>query len=133
MSQNSLKLSLFLLRVSVFVVFLMWTLDKLIRPEHAGVVFKSFYFLPDLSPIVFTVIGILQLILIFAFLFGIQKKITYGLVLLFHFISTISTYKQYLAPYSEINLLFFAAWPMLAACVALYLLRDEDTMLTVRK
>jgi hypothetical protein len=26
------------------------------------------------------------------------------------------------------NLLFFAAWPMLAACFALYLLRDLDTL-----
>jgi putative oxidoreductase len=30
------------------------------------------------------------------------------------------------------NLLFFAAWPMLAACIALYLLRDQDTLLTVK-
>lgn len=29
------------------------------------------------------------------------------------------------------NLLFFAAWPMLAACLALFLLRDEDTLATV--
>jgi hypothetical protein len=29
------------------------------------------------------------------------------------------------------NLLFFAAWPMLAACIALYMLRDLDTRWTV--
>jgi hypothetical protein len=29
--------------------------------------------------------------------------------------------------------MFFAAWPMLAACLALYLLRDEDVPCTVGK
>jgi len=41
----------------------------------------------------------------------------------------IFTCRQYLNPWQ--NLLFFAAWPMLAACVALYLLRDADTLLSV--
>jgi putative oxidoreductase len=27
-----------------------------------------------------------------------------------------------------VNLLFFAAWPMLAACFALYYLRESDTL-----
>ena len=29
------------------------------------------------------------------------------------------------------NLLFFAAWPMLAACLALYLLRDYDRLASI--
>lgn len=36
---------------------------------------------------------------------------------------------QYLDPFN--NLLFFAAWPMLAACFAFYLLRELDTRLAV--
>jgi putative oxidoreductase len=31
---------------------------------------------------------------------------------------------MYLAP----NLLFYAAWPMLAACVVLFLMRELDTL-----
>jgi hypothetical protein len=58
-----------------------------------------------------------------------QKRYTYGLVLVFHGVSTLSSWKQYIL---EPNLLFFAAWPMLAACIALYLLRDLDTLFTVR-
>jgi hypothetical protein len=41
-------------------------------------------------------------------------------------VSTFSSYKQYLAPFEGPNLLFFAAWPMLAACFTLFLLRDQD-------
>jgi putative oxidoreductase len=58
-----------------------------------------------------------------------EKRISYGGVLILHSISTLSSYRQYLDPFN--NLLFFAAWPMLAACVALYLLRDVDTKWTV--
>lgn len=49
-------------------------------------------------------------------------------MLLLHAVSTFSSFPQYLDPFK--NLLFFAAWPMLAACIALYLLRDLDTMAT---
>lgn len=57
------------------------------------------------------------------------KRLVYGLVLALHAVSTFSAFRQYLDPFS--NLLFFAAWPMLAACFALYYLRDLDTLWTV--
>ena len=59
------------------------------------------------------------------------RRLTYGAVLVLHAISTLSSYRQYLSPFEGSNLLFFAAWPMLAACVGLYLLRDHDTLFTV--
>jgi len=93
-------------------------------------VFEAFYGLAGISAEVFYVIGALQMVLILAFVAGAWKRITYGLVLLFHGVSTLSSYNQYLDPFN--NLLFFAAWPMLAACVALYLLRDSDTRWTVK-
>jgi len=63
---------------------------------------------------------------------GIARTWSYGLVLLMHAVSTFSSWKQYLDPYTGANLLFFAAWPMLAALVALFLLREHDTLLSVR-
>ena len=59
---------------------------------------------------------------------GFLKRFSYGIVLLMHGVSTVSSYQQYLAPYDGANILFFAAWPMLAACLALYLLRDDDRL-----
>lgn len=128
-----LPLALFLLRVSVFVVFLVWTLDKFVRPQHASTVYQHFYFAPALSAAVFYVLGFIELVLILGFLLGIRKKLTYGAVLLLHFISTVTCYAQYLAPYEQMNILFYAAWPMLAACFALYVLRDHDTLFTFSK
>jgi hypothetical protein len=50
-----------------------------------------------------------------------------------HALSTLAPFKLYLAPYEGPNILFFAAWPMLAACFALYYLRDQDTMMSIGK
>src|SRR6266540_3684237 len=125
---NRLPLVLLLLRLSVFVVMLFWTLDKFVRPEHAAKVYENFYFIKGLGTTVAYGIGALELALLAGFLAGFRKRFTYGAVLLLHAVSTASSFKQYLAPFEGPNLLFYAAWPMLAACFALYTLRDLDTL-----
>ncbi len=131
-NEDRISLSLLLLRLGVFVVMLTWTIDKFVRPEHASHVFESFYFLPSLGKAVSISIGTVELALIFSFLAGLRKDFTYAVVMVLHGISTLSSFRQYLAPFEGLNLLFFAAWPMLAACVALYLLRDMDTKWTLK-
>ncbi|CAM3919366.1 hypothetical protein [Rheinheimera salexigens] len=127
--QKKLQWSLLSLRLGVFIVMLMWTLDKFVNPGHGAAIFEKFYGLPSVSANLFYVLGIAQLILVLAFVIGYKKRLTYGIILLMHAGSTFSSYKQYLDGFN--NLLFFAAWPMLAACLTLYLLRDADTKLTV--
>lgn len=124
--------SLLMLRLSVFLVMLVWTVDKIVNPIHAARVYEYFYFIPGLGETAFTVIGIAELLLLAAFIVGWQKRWTYGAVFGLHAISTLSSYQQYLSPFEPVtNLLFFAAWPMLAACFTLYYLRDLDTRLTL--
>ena len=127
----NLPLALFLLRLGVFIVFLMWTLDKFLNPEHTASVFEQFYFTPGLSSGFSYVLGLLQALVVIAFLVGYRKRLSYGLVFLMHFVSTVSSYQRYFDPWTAPNLLFFAAWPMLAAIAALYLLRDQDTLFTL--
>ncbi|MEX1031796.1 MAG: hypothetical protein WDZ30_00405 [Cellvibrionaceae bacterium] len=126
--QDRITWSLLSLRITVFVVMLFWTLDKFVQPEHAANVFEGFYGLGGLGSTVFYIIGALEMVIILAFVSGSWQRISYGLVLLFHAVSTVSSFRQYLDPFN--NLLFFAAWPMLGACLALYLLRDLDTRWT---
>lgn len=126
-----LPLSLLLLRLGVFVVFLVWTLDKFVRPEHSARVFESFYGLAGLGEIAFYAMGAAQMVLIIGFVLGVMKTWTYGALLVFHGVSTLSSFAKYLQPFD--NLLFFTAWPMLAACVALFLMRDYDTLTISRK
>src|SRR5918995_921662 len=121
--------ALLTLRVGVFVVMLMWTLDKFVNVSHAARVFENFYGLSGLGASTMAAVGVAELLLILAFVAGYQKRLSYGGVLILHGISTLASYRQYLDPFN--NLLFFAAWPMLAACFALYLLRELDTKWTV--
>jgi len=119
--------ALLALRIGVFVLMFMWTIDKLIRPQHAAHVFEQFYGLKGMGNAAVYAVGVLELLILAAFLLGIWKRFSYGAVLALHAFSTLSSYRQYLAPFQGPNLLFFAAWPALAACLALYWLRDLDT------
>jgi putative oxidoreductase len=121
--------ALLALRLGVFLVMLMWTLDKFLNPAHAAGVFANFYKLEGLGETVFLILGALELILLLAFVSGMYKRWTYGAVFALHAVSTLSSWSFYLG---FGNLIFFAAWPMLAACFALYILRDEDTLLTIK-
>lgn len=123
----ALKISLFSLRLSVFTVFLMWTLDKLLNPSRP----KDF--LPDYGAIITPLVGVAELILIILFLLGIKKTLSYGAVGVLHLLSTLATYRVFLHPFeAKVNLLYFTAWPMLAACLTLFLLREEDTWWTLK-
>tara|TARA_B100002049_G_scaffold237023_1_gene225673 strand:+ start:2776 stop:3186 length:411 start_codon:yes stop_codon:yes gene_type:complete len=128
-TKNRLQWSLLSLRLGVFVVMLMWSLDKFVNPSHSAIVFEHFYGLSGSTDTVAYILGSLQIILVFAFVVGFKKKITYGLIFLLHGASTLSSYAQYIDGFN--NLLFFAAWPMWAACFTLYLMRDEDVKYVV--
>jgi putative oxidoreductase len=129
--RDRIATALLALRLGVFIVMLMWTLDKFVNPAHAAAVFENFYGLAGVGSAILMAVGVAELLLILAFVAGYRKRFTYGAVLVLHGISTLSSYRQYLQPFD--NLLFFAAWPMLAACFALYLLRDFDTRFAVER
>ncbi|XPF94743.1 hypothetical protein ACM9HF_01690 [Colwellia sp. RE-S-Sl-9] len=128
--QNRLQWSLLSLRVGVFIVMVMWTLDKFLNPGHSARIFEKFYGISGSSDIITYILGALQLILVLAFLAGIKKRITYGIIFIMHGMSTLSSYNQYLDGFN--NLLFFTAWPMWAACFTLYLLREQDVKFTIK-
>ena len=129
-TEEKLRLSLLLLRLGVFIVMFMWTLDKLVNPDHAIGIYKQFYFLSGVPTGIMYALGAAEMVIILGFVVGFMKRWTYGIVLVLHAVSTLSSLGRYLDPWK--NLLFFAAWPMLAACVTLFLLRDEDTLYAVR-
>lgn len=121
-----LAIPLLLLRLGIAVVMAFWTADKFVNPDHAGAVFDSFYGLGGLGGHAFTLIGAGEALLVLAFAMGLYRTFSYAAVLLLHSISTLSSWRQYLDPFE--NLLFMAAWPMLAACIALFLLRRYDAL-----
>ena len=128
---HRVSLVLLLTRISIFIAMIIWVIDKFARPEHTAGVFESFYGIGGIGAVVSYILGGIQLVIMLAFLVGYQKKLSYGLVLLMHVASTLVSFPKYIAPFESANILFYAAWPMLAACFALYYLRDLDTRATV--
>ena len=124
---DKLTNSLFFLRITVALVLIMWTVDKFVNPGHAAAVFENFYFLSGMGGTIMLAIAVIETGLILLFLVGRFKNITYLAVLIIHAVSTLTSFSKYLNPYEGYNLMFFAAWPMLAACYALYVMREEDT------
>ncbi len=130
--RHRIGVALLVLRLTVFLVMVFWTIDKFVRPSHAASVYEHFYFLGGLGPVIMYSIGVVEFVLLLGFVIGFAPRITYLLVLLIHAVSTFSSFRQYFTPFEKVNLLFFAAWPMLGACFVLYYLRDLDTLWTIR-
>ncbi len=118
--------SLLLIRAGIATVFVMWTVNKFVNPEQTAALFKKFYMIGSLSNIAAYAIGGVQMVIILAFLIGWLRTWSYGIILGLHAISTVSAWGQYIDPWTYPNLLFFAAFPMLAAGTALWLMRDLD-------
>lgn len=130
--QPRLAASLLLLRLTVALVFLMWTLQKFLHPEKASYVYENFFFLPSTSHGLVYGVGIAEGILLIAFLIGFKQHITNWVICMCHSLSTFAALLKYIDPFMGPHLLFFAAWPMLAACFALALLHRWDTWLTLK-
>lgn len=126
---KKIKTGLAIIRITVAAFFLVWSIEKIIAPELTQGVFSRFYFLT--IPSGFSVaIGIAQTAIVLLFLAGLFKVWTYGAVLGMHAVSVLASYQPLLTPYTPPNHLFWAAVPTLGAIVALFLMRDEDQLLT---
>ena len=126
--EKRLPVALFLLRLSVAIALGMWCAGKFINPTQTTRILSGFYSIRGVSFASAYGVGILQAILILAFLLGIAKRISYGLVLLSHIPAVLAPWAQYPHPYRSHVLLFLGAFPMLAACIAVYYLRDYDVL-----
>ena len=124
-------LVLLLMRLSVALVMLVWVADKFFMPDHTKAVFEGFYGIGGLGTGLVYAIGVVQLLIVIGFIVGFLKTWTYGAVLLMHAASTLISFPRYLDPLALPNILFFAAWPMLAACFGVFYLRDLDTLWVV--
>lgn len=128
-TEQRLAICLLLLRLGVGLVLLVWAFDKILNPSHGGAVLESFYGVSEAGEAVIKAIGVVQGLIVLGFLIGFARTWTYGAVLAMHGTTTLISWSAYLQPLK--NILFFAAWPMLAACITLFLLRDHDRIASV--
>ena len=130
MSTHTLKLPLFLTRISIVMFMLPWQIMRFTKPDVINNISNKYYkfSMPEIGS---TITGVLMIALLLAFLVGFKKKISYLLVFILHGIGTLMTIPNLIPGLEGYNQLFLAALPALAAMLLLYCLRDEDTMLSL--
>ena len=126
---KTLSTSLLLLRLALAVFLLVWVFQKILVPAGAAGVFKNFYG-AELSPAIVLGLGIAQLLLVLTFAAGALKTWTYGAIVLMNLSSLVVASPRLIDPYKVPNALFWASLPVLAASIALFLLRDRDKTLS---
>jgi len=125
-----LPIALFIMRISLALFLLPWVIEKFTKPEQTAKIFAHFYHITLPSGGAFA-IGILWAVLLLAFAAGFKKRISYGLVMLFHGAGTVFTIPKLLPFLETYNHLFVAAIPTLGAMIALYILRAHDNLFSI--
>jgi len=128
---TAVEISLLTMRLATAAFLLVWAIDKVVDPDHAQAVFAKFYD-TTISSGTLVAIGWAQVVIVIAFAAGVLRTWSYGAVLLMHAVSTASSYRQLTDPWGPGgSLLFWAAVPVLAAMIALFVLRSRDRLLCV--
>ncbi|MCG8559241.1 MAG: hypothetical protein MI824_05525 [Hyphomicrobiales bacterium] len=126
-----LQIGLLVLRITTGLFFLVWSVDKLVKSEHTVAVFKKFYMM-EISTQVALGLGVVQTLVVIAFMLGLFRTWTIGLLLAMHTVSVASTWAQLINPYGT-TLLFWAGVPVWAGLLLLWLVRDQDTLWSLGK
>jgi len=131
-------IALFSLRISIFLMMIVWAVLKIIAPAAYGGgtdpgIFQKFYG-TDLSVTLVYAIGAAQILFLIAYVLGLFKTITTGGVMLMNLITLLVSLKLILAPFAaKPNILFVASIPIFGASLAHFLMRKKDTFLSLGK
>ena len=127
-----LKPALFATRLSIFYFLLPWQLKRFTDPEGIDKIASTHYHLPGWSGALATLTGVFWIVLLIAFVTGFKKTISYGLVFLLHTGAIILSMQAYVFGLKSFILIFIAAIPAAAAMGLLWVLRKEDTLLSIQ-
>ena len=133
MTLPNIRIPLFFTRISIAYFLLPWILMRFAKPESAKGIAAKYYKISSMPDIATTIIGVLWLVLLVAFVVGFKKRISYGLVLVLHAVGTLFTIPYLIVGTEKLNILFLAAIPVIGAMWLLYVLRDHDTLLSLNK
>ncbi|RKQ71507.1 hypothetical protein DES40_0830 [Litorimonas taeanensis] len=128
---KSLKPALLLTRLSIFAFLLPWQLMRFTSPDSAKGIAKKYYSVSDMPEWLGLAIGVFWMTLLISFVLGLKKSVSYALVFILHAGAILVTIKHYIPGQESYNQLFLAAIPAAAAMGLLYVLRREDTLLSL--
>lgn len=129
---KELEITLAILRLSTAFFLMIWALDKIFGTGRAMQTVSKYYMAIDSSTVILAM-GLAQLLIIALFAAGLFKTFSYGAVLAMHTVSVLASYPRYLDPLARPNILFWAAIPVLAGMILLFVLRSRDRWLTLGK
>jgi len=121
--------ALLILRFFLAIFLLQWSIEKLILPNAATSIARSFYGV-TLPVSASYALGVAELILSLALLFGFYRTISYGLSLLVHTVTVIVSWRQLFDPWGLAKVgshLWVSTWPTWGGFAALFLMREWDT------
>lgn len=128
---SQLRLPLVLTRLSIFYFLLPWQIMRFTKPESASGIAKKYYHVGGLNESLGLVIAVFWMALLIAFLVGFKKTVSYGLVFVLHAGAIILAMPAYVMGTDGFNQLFLAAIPAASAMGLLWILRKEDTLLSL--
>lgn len=135
--EKSTQYGLFAIRLTIFILMIMWAVLKIAAPEsYAGGdepgIFEKFYGVSIGANIVYA-LGAAQVLLLLAYMLGLFKFVTTGAVMLMNLASLIVSLPLILDPGTKPNILFLTAVPVFGASLAHFLMRKQDTFLSLGK
>ena len=121
--------SLVILRVALGVFLLVWGRGKFFLTPRSIAIYDYFYGITASEAFAYS-LGGLESLLALAIMIGAFRRWSYGIGLLAHSATTVATFRLIVDPWGLISgepqHLYFAAIPILAGFIVLYLLRDLD-------
>jgi|MEHZ01.2.fsa_nt_MEHZ010455746.1_2 uncharacterized membrane protein YphA (DoxX/SURF4 family) len=123
---------LFFCRVAVFIIFVAWGYDKLVRPDHGVAMMANYYFVSGISETLITLFGVVELALATMLLLGLYKRFIRGVFLFLSLLAVsvpevLKGYYTAIADAPNPTILFFTGFCLLACSFGIYYLRDLDT------
>ena len=134
--QKRIEFALLLIRVTAAIFLGLWASLKFHRPEWTQNIFKGAYRLKEFGLETLPVevsysLGVIQLLIVFAFAIGLWRTWTYGLMAAMSAAGVLGSLGSLLTYYDYPRNLMLTSIPTLGALIALFLLRDLDNLLSV--
>jgi putative oxidoreductase len=133
MTDNTARLALLILRITLGVFLLQWGIEKFVVPGNTPAIWGYFYGIstPEGAAYLF---GVVEIALAICYFLGLFPSISYALGSFIHAVTVIVSWKALIHPWADpVSHLFIASIPVLGAFVALYLLRAHDRPAIGRK
>lgn len=124
--------ALLLLRISMGFLMIIWSLDKLLNPEHSQLVMQTHYLNMSVNITLLMTFGLIQIIFGAFVIFGYLRSVVYPLLIFGTGFTLIAVFRSVIDPWGwylgETNVLFYPSLIIFAGAFVLYAFRQFDTL-----